>query len=49
MIDTPAEQNRIFHVIRKKTLSVRETESLIQKLKKAPTETKAKKKGPLSS
>lgn len=47
MVDTPAEQNRIFHIIRKKTLSVRETESLIQKLKKTPTETKAKKKDPL--
>jgi len=46
MIDTPAEQNKIFHVIRKKNLSVRETERLIQKLKKTPTETKPKKKDP---
>jgi ParB family chromosome partitioning protein len=46
MIDTPAEQNKFFHVIRKKNLSVRETESLIQKLKKKPTETKTKKKDP---
>jgi len=46
MVDTTAEQNKIFHVIQKKTLSVRETESLIQKLKKTPTEIKAKKKDP---
>ncbi|HVO64849.1 MAG TPA: ParB/RepB/Spo0J family partition protein [Syntrophales bacterium] len=46
MVDTPVEQNKIFHVIRKKNLSVREAESLIQKLKKAPKEIKAKKKDP---
>ncbi|HYA15604.1 MAG TPA: ParB/RepB/Spo0J family partition protein [Syntrophales bacterium] len=46
MVDTPAEQNKIFHVIRKRNLSVREAESLIQKLKKAPKEIKPKKKDP---
>jgi ParB family chromosome partitioning protein len=49
MIDTPVEQNKIFQIIQNKTLSVRETETLIQKLKKTPTESKAKKKDPFLS
>ena len=47
MVDTQAEQNKFFNIIKKRTLSVRETESLIKKSKKTPKEMKAKKKDPL--
>jgi ParB family chromosome partitioning protein len=45
-LDTPGEQIKILNVILKKVLSVRETESLVQKLKKMPAEKKSQKKDP---
>jgi ParB family chromosome partitioning protein len=45
-LDTPGEQIKILNVILKKVLSVRETESLVQKLKKMPAEKKFPKKDP---
>ncbi|MCX5846654.1 MAG: ParB/RepB/Spo0J family partition protein [Deltaproteobacteria bacterium] len=45
-LDTPGEQIKILNVILKKVLSVRETESLVQKLKKMPAEKKPPKKDP---
>jgi ParB family chromosome partitioning protein len=45
-LDTPGEQIKILTVILKKVLSVRETESLVQKLKKMPAEKKFPKKDP---
>jgi ParB family chromosome partitioning protein len=46
MLDTPGEQINILHVILKKALSVRETESLVQKIKKTLPEKKTPKKDP---
>ena len=46
MLDSPGEQIKFLNVIMRKALSVRETETLIQKLKKVPSEKKAKKKDP---
>ena len=46
MLDSPGEQIRFLNVITKKALSVRETEGLIQKLRKTPAEKKGKKKDP---
>jgi ParB family chromosome partitioning protein len=45
-LDTPGEQIKILNVILKKVLSVRETESLVKKLKKMPAEKKSQKKDP---
>jgi ParB family chromosome partitioning protein len=45
-LDTPGEQIKILNIILKKVLSVRETESLVQKLKKMPAEKKSQKKDP---
>jgi ParB family chromosome partitioning protein len=47
MLDTPGEQIKVLNIILKKTLSVRETESLIQRLKKKPTKKSAAKKDPV--
>jgi ParB family chromosome partitioning protein len=47
MLDSPGEQVRFLNVIMKKALSVRETEGLIQKLRKKDPEKKGKKKDPL--
>lgn len=44
MLDSPGEQIKLLDVIMKKSLSVRETEGMIQKLKKVPSEKQAKKK-----
>jgi ParB family chromosome partitioning protein len=49
MLDTPGEQIKVLNIILKKTLSVRETESLIQRLKKKPAKKKCRKKGSCSS
>lgn len=46
MLDTPGEQITILKVIVKKTLSVRETESLVQRLKKKPAVKSITKKDP---
>src|SRR5271157_3139268 len=46
MLDSPGEQIRFLNIITKKALSVRETEGLIQKLRKTPSEKKGKKKDP---
>ncbi len=46
MLDTQGEQTKILNVILKKALSVRETESLMQRLKKKPPEKKSKKNDP---
>lgn len=46
MLDSPGEQIRFLNLIVKKALSVRETESLIQKMRKALPEKKGKKKDP---
>ena len=46
MLDSSGEQIRFLNVIMKKALSVRETEGLINKLRKKPSEKKAKKKDP---
>jgi ParB family chromosome partitioning protein len=46
MLDSPGEQIRFLDIITKKALSVRETEGLIQKLRKTPAEKKGKKKDP---
>jgi len=46
MLDTPGEQITILKVIMKKTLSVRETESLVQRLKKKPAVKSITKKDP---
>jgi ParB family chromosome partitioning protein len=45
-LDTPGEQIKILNVILKKVLSVRETESLVKRLKKMPAEKKSPKKDP---
>jgi ParB family chromosome partitioning protein len=37
-LDSPGEQTQVFNVIQKKSLSVRETERLIQNLKKTPSQ-----------
>lgn len=47
MLDTPGEQIKVLAIILKKTLSVRETESLIKRLKKAPAKKSAVKKDPV--
>lgn len=47
MLDTPGEQIKVLNIILKKTLSVRETESLIQRLKKKPAKKSAAKKDPV--
>ena len=47
MLDTPGEQIKVLSIILKKTLSVRETESLIQRLKKKPAKKSAAKKDPV--
>jgi ParB family chromosome partitioning protein len=44
MLDSPGEQIKFLNVILKKALSVRETEGMVQKLKKGPSEKQAKKK-----
>ena len=46
MLNSPGEQIRFLNLIMKKALSVRETEGLIQKLRKTPSEKKSKKKDP---
>ncbi|MEN6320870.1 MAG: ParB/RepB/Spo0J family partition protein [Syntrophaceae bacterium] len=46
MMDTTGEQIKILHLILKKTLSVRETESLVQKIRKMSPEKKTLKKNP---
>jgi ParB family chromosome partitioning protein len=46
MLDTSGEQIKILHLILKKSLSVRETESLVQKTRKMPPERKTLKKDP---
>ncbi len=43
MLDSPGEQIKFLNVILKKALSVRETEKMIQKLKKGPSAKQAKK------
>jgi ParB family chromosome partitioning protein len=47
MLDTPGEQIKVLNIILKKTLSVRETESLIQRLTKKPAKKSAAKKDPV--
>jgi len=47
MLDTPGEQIKVLSIILKKALSVRETESLIQRLKKKPAKKSAAKKDPV--
>jgi ParB family chromosome partitioning protein len=47
MLDMPGEQIKVLNIILKKTLSVRETESLIQRLKKKPAKKSAAKKDPV--
>ncbi|MGZ3608167.1 MAG: ParB/RepB/Spo0J family partition protein, partial [Syntrophales bacterium] len=42
MLDSAGEQIRLLNIITKKALSVRETEGLIQKLRKTPAEKKGK-------
>ncbi|MGO9138243.1 MAG: ParB/RepB/Spo0J family partition protein [Syntrophales bacterium] len=44
MLNSPGEQIRFLNLIMKKALSVRETEGLIQKLRKTPSEKKINKK-----
>jgi ParB family chromosome partitioning protein len=46
MLDTPGEQIKLLHLILKKSLSVRETESLVQKTRKMTPEKKKLKKDP---
>ncbi|HUH66895.1 MAG TPA: ParB/RepB/Spo0J family partition protein [Syntrophales bacterium] len=46
MLDSPGEQIRTLNIIVKKGLNVRETERLIQKLRKTAPDKKAKKKDP---
>lgn len=46
MLDTPGEQIRVLTAILKKTLSVRETETLVQKAKKTPSEKRTAHKDP---
>ncbi len=43
-LDSPAEQIQIFHVIKKKSLSVRDTERLINNRKKTPSKSKSTKR-----
>jgi ParB family chromosome partitioning protein len=45
-LDSPAEQITVFHVIKKKSLSVRDTERLIQNRKRTPSKTKSAKRDP---
>jgi ParB family chromosome partitioning protein len=47
MLDTAGEQIKILNIILKKTLSVRETESLVQRLKKKPAVKSITKKDPV--
>jgi ParB family chromosome partitioning protein len=47
MLDMPGGQIKVLNIILKKTLSVRETESLIQRLKKKPAKKSAAKKDPV--
>jgi ParB family chromosome partitioning protein len=47
MLDMPGEQIKVLNIILKKTLSVRETESLIQRLTKKPAKKSAAKKDPV--
>ena len=47
MVDTPGEQIKVLTIILNKTLSVRETENLIQRLKKKPAKKSAAKKDPV--
>jgi ParB family chromosome partitioning protein len=45
-LDSPAEQITVFHVIKKKSLSVRDTERLIQNRKRTPSKTKSARRDP---
>jgi ParB family chromosome partitioning protein len=45
-LDMPGEQISALHIIRHKGLTVRDTERLIQKIKKAPVRTKSARKDP---
>lgn len=45
-LDSPAEQIQVFHNIKKKSLSVRDTERLIQNRKKTLSKTQATKRSP---
>jgi ParB family chromosome partitioning protein len=47
MVDTPGEQIKVLNIILNKTLSVRETENLIQRLTKKPAKKSAAKKDPV--
>jgi ParB family chromosome partitioning protein len=47
MVDTPGEQIKVLNIILNKTLSVRETENLIQRLTKKPPKKSAAKKDPV--
>jgi ParB family chromosome partitioning protein len=47
MVDTPGEQIKVLSTILNKTLSVRETENLIQRLTKKPAKKNAAKKNPV--
>lgn len=45
-LDSSAEQITVFHVIKKKSLSVRDTERLIQNRKRTPSKTKSARRDP---
>jgi len=45
-LDSPAEQIQVFHVIKKKSLSVRDTERLIQNRKRTPSKMKSARQDP---